>query len=194
MRSKSKWVLLLGIMLILSGLGLMLVTRNAARNAQKEIAEMMVQLEEMLPPRSAGAKEQYASMQMPVLELDGREIVGIIEMPEWNVSLPIGGTWNTKNLHSFPQRFSGTVYDDSLIVGGMDLEGQFECLKKMDIGNTVIVTDMTGAQFSYSVTYIERKKTAEAEVLEGAKDGLTLFIRDVNSMDYIIVRCIADGL
>lgn len=189
MRSKSKWFLLMGALLILCSLGLMLFTMNATKNAQKNATDMLARLEEILPPRSIGAKDNYSSMQMPVLELDGEELIGIIEIPEWNVSLPIDSTWNTKELYSLPQRFSGTVYDDSLVIGGMDQAGQFDCLKKMDIGNIVIVTDMTGAQFSYTVERIERKKSAAAEVLEDEQSNLTLFIRDASSMDYILVRC-----
>lgn len=189
MHSKSKLILLLGAVFIFCGLGLLVFSINATKNTQKKAADMMERLEEILPPRSMGIKDDYSSMQMPVLELDGIEVIGIVEIPEWNVALPFISTWNTKTFHSLPQRFSGTIYDDSLIVGGMDQAGQFDCLKKLDIGNEIIVTDMTGAQFSYVVERIERRKSAEAEVLEDEQSKLTLFVRDASSMEYIMVRC-----
>lgn len=189
MRSKSKWIILLGVLLLACSLGILLYTQFSAQKAQKTSADIVARLEEILPPKSVGVVDDYSSMQMPVLELDGAELIGVVEIPEWNVVLPVGSTWDTRTIYSFPQRFSGTVYDSSLIVGGMDQAGQFDCLKKMDVGNTVIVTDMTGAQFSYTVERIERKKSAEAEVLEDAQSNLTLFVRDEYSMEYIIVRC-----
>lgn len=189
MRSKSKWIILLGMLLLACSLGILLYTQFSAQKAQKTSADTVALLEEILPPKSLGVVDNYSSMQMPCLEIDRIEIVAVLEIPDWNVALPIRNSWDAKTLISGPQRFAGTVYDGSLIVGGMDQVGQFDCLKKLDIGNTIIITDMTGAQFSYTVERVERKKSADIEVLADTQSNLSLFVRDVSSMDYIIVRC-----
>lgn len=189
MRSKSKWVMLFGIILIFCSFGLMLFTQLYANYAKQNATDVVNQLEEIMPPKSVGVKDTYSSMQMPSLEFDGTDYIGVLEIPDYNVKLPIVKKWDTKTLISFPQRFSGTVYDGSLIVGGFDQEGQFECLKRVDVGNIVLVKDMTGAQFSYTVDYVERKDSVRAESLEYGDSELTLFVRDTYSMKYIIVRC-----
>ena len=48
---------------------------------------------------------------------------------------------------------------------------------------------MTGAKFSYTVSKIERKRSAEKEVLSDPSSDLTLFVRDSGNMEYIVVRC-----
>ena len=190
MRSKSKWVIICGILLLVCSFALMLFSLISADNAQKESEKIVARLKEVLPPKTVGVTDSYSSMQMPALKINGENIIGLLEITALDVALPIGSSWDKKTLNGFPQRFSGTVYDNSLIVGGYDSEGQFDCLKKLDIDSVITVTDMTGAQFKYTVERIERKSSAEADILNGESSSLTLFVRDTYSLDYIIVRCI----
>ncbi len=190
MRNKSKWVILPGVVLVLCSLGFMMFLHISTITAQRQTAETVEYIKKVLPSKTIGSVDSYSSMQMPSLEFNDRNIIGLLEISATDTTLPIDGMWNTKNLISIPQRFSGTVYDNSLVVGGYDRKEQFDCLKKIDIGNTVTVTDMTGSQFSYKVESIERKKNATKEVLQDSSSDLTLFVRDSDSSDYIIVRCL----
>ena len=55
------------------------------------------------------------------------------------------------------------------------------------------MTDMTGAQFNYSVASIRRADAAPTEMLLDGSGELTLFVRDSYSLQYIIVRCQSDA-
>lgn len=191
MSRKSKWLILCGLLLLLCGLGLFLYEQISANLARKATEDMVARLNEIIPPRSAGVMDTYSSMQMPSMEVDGVDVVGLLEIPAQDVILPIGAIWDTQTRTSFPSRFSGTVYDGSLIVGGYDQKGQFDCLKKMDVGESVTVTDMTGGVFSYTVARIDRKESVEADVLMEEGSDLTLFARNAYSTEYIVVRCVS---
>ena len=186
---KSKLLILLGSLLVFCSLALMLFSQVKADVAQKDIADLLSRLEEILPSGSVGTPDSFSSNEMPVLEIDKKNVVAILHFTESDLSLPVMGTWNKNALTSYPHRFSGSVYDGSLIVGGSDQKGQFDCLKKLDIGYTVTVTDMTGAEYFYTVDRIERKKSAGADVLTNSESALTLFVREAYSAEYIIVRC-----
>lgn len=186
---KNKWLVLLGSVLIFCGLGLMLFSQIRTCIAKDSTAELLIRLEEILPSKTVGVIDSYSSMEMPTLEFEGKNIVAVLNFPELGRSLPIESTWNKNRLTSLPQRFSGSVYDSSLIIGGSDQQGQFDCLKKLDIGYTVTVTDMTGAEYTYTVIRIERKKSADAEILTDEASDLTLFVREAYSTEYITVRC-----
>ena len=54
----------------------------------------------------------------------------------------------------------------------------------------VIVTDMTGVQFAYTVTGVDRAKHAETQWLTEEGCDLTLFCHDIYAMEYIAVRCV----
>jgi len=88
----------------------------------------------------------------------------------------------------YPKRFSGTVYDNSLVIGGYYCKGQFDCLTRLDNGNIITVTDMTGAQFSYEIKDIIRKKDVDSKFLNNNSFDITLFVYSPKSFDYIIVR------
>lgn len=190
MRRAGKLIIIIGILLILVSFGFMLYWHISSVRAELDVSDTLIKLKELLPPESIGNPEEFFSMEMPVLELDGRDIIGLLSIPQADTELPVAADWNKRTLIALPQRFSGSTYDSSLIIGGYDQKGQFDCLKNLDIGNEIFVTDMTGAKFSYTVSDIQRKKSASYEVLSDPASDLTLFVRDDGSADYIIVRCI----
>ena len=186
MRLKSKWVILLGILGVVCGLALLAFMQISINSAAKRSAEIIAQTEKILTEKTVGATNEFSFVQMPAMHINGDDIIGVIQFESLGVSLPIGDKWE-KNRISYPKRFSGSVYDNSLIVGGYYCKGQFDCLSRLDIGNRVTVTDMSGAQFSYEITDIKRKKSADADSLNGSSSHLTLFARNSKSLEYIIV-------
>ncbi|MBE6707903.1 MAG: hypothetical protein E7578_01505 [Ruminococcaceae bacterium] len=189
MPQRSKILIVTGVLLVLVSLVLLVGWRITANTAKDRAEDIVDSLEKLLPKRSTGITAEYSDMNMPVLELDGHDLVAIIEIPELKVSLPVGSVWESSGIASYPRRFTGTVYDGSLVIGGADQKGQFDFIGKTDIGMSVVVTDMTGAEFSYTVSRVDRSASADAEVICSDDPGLTLFARDAYSMEYIIVRC-----
>lgn len=189
MKMGSKLLMALGCLLILCGLGTLLVWRVAEQRAQVQAAETVARIETLIPQRSTGVMDTYASMEMPVLQVDGEDFLGILQVPAFGVKLPVGSAWDKAAVTAFPRRFSGTVYDGSLVIGGADQPGQFWFLDQLQPGDMVTVTDMTGAEFTYRVDRVDRSATAEAEVLLCGDGELTLFVRDAYGLEYVLVRC-----
>ncbi len=188
MTRKSKWLLAVGLVLVLAGVGLFLFTRISAAVAQEQVAGMVAKLDRLLPGRDAGVAADLSG-EMPVLSLDGRDVVALLEIPTYEVSLPVGATWSSRGVTAYPRRFSGSAYDSNLVVGGCDRAGQLACLAVIPNGTAVVVRDMTGARMTYTVARVERSATADSGVLLDAAYDLTLFVRDTYSLEYILVRC-----
>lgn len=182
-----------GCLLIIGSLALLVFVRLHAAKAQRVNAEVVRQIEAIIPERSPGVMETYLDMEMPALQIDGQDYIGLVEIPGFGVKLPVFGSWDAGQVTSCPCRFWGTVYDGSLVLGGADQTGQFDCLDQLDIGTVVTVTDMLGSEFSYVVTRIDRSKSAEASVLLDGGADLTLFARDAYNFNYIVVRCAMGG-
>jgi len=193
MRINSKWVILFGSIIIACGLGLLIFIKISEDNVQNQTAGILTVIEEVLPSNSDGSVGDYSSNVMPVMEIKGEDIIGVIKFKTLGVSLPIGDEWDNEDNMSYPKRLSGSVYNNSLVIGGYDSKGQFDCLKKLDIGNRITITDMTGAQFKFEVKDIKRKKSIEENSFRSENTHLTLFVRDSNSSVYIIVQCINLG-
>ena len=191
MRKIGKVLFAAGALLVLASFGLLAFSQLRANAAKKETAAVVAELTSIFPERYPGVTDTFRNMDMPAMEINGQDYIGVVEIPAFGLSLPVGSQWNAGKVTSFPCRFWGTVYDGSLIIGGADQPGQFDCLSKLDLGTTVIVADMTGAEFTYGVSEIRRSKSADREVLMDDEADLTLFVRDAYELNYILVRCTA---
>ena len=189
MKKPSKLLLAAGLVLVAVSVGLVVFELISMAVSINRVTTITAQLEAMLPPDTAGVTEANTTAEMPALELDGEDIVAVLEIPAYQVRLPVGSAWDATAVPSYPRRFFGTVYNGSLVVGGSDRRGQLACSKRLDIGDTVTVTDMSGAVFAYAVEKVERAKTATVGSLVDDEADLTLFVRDTFSLDYILIRC-----
>ena len=188
-KGKFPIVLVLGICLVVISfaliVGLQIRTHLGANESQKVVTRM----NELLSERIEGVPRTYPNLNMPILEINDIDYVALIEIPSLNLSLPVADVWNSQKLYNSPARFYGSCYDHSLVIGGADNSYQFSFCDKIDNGTVIIVTDMTGTQFSYTVSRVDRSKSAESNWLISRDYDLTLFCRDALSMEYVAVRC-----
>lgn len=183
MKRAGKALIFAGIALIVLSLGVLLLMKLADRQAEKNAEALLQRLDALLPPLHAGSQESYRVMTMPALEVDGRDVIAIVEIPTFSLRLPVLSSWEQGR--DLPRRLSGSAYDGSLIIGGS--AAQFACFDRIPNGTEVTVTDMRGAVFTYTVSRTGRATTADAETLCGSK--LTLFARQTASLEYILLRC-----
>lgn len=188
-KRKFPIALVLGVSLVaisfLLIVGLQIRTHIGANESRKVVMRM----NELLPERTVGVPGISPNPNMPVLEINDVDYVALMEIPSLNLTLPVADAWNSQKLYSSPARFYGSCYDHSLVIGGVDNAHQFSFCDKIDNGTVIIVTDMTGTQFSYTVSRVDRSKSAESNWLINRDYDLTLFCRDTYSMEYVAVRC-----
>lgn len=189
---KIKRLQLIGVILILCGLLALLGSFLMEKISQTENHKALEQMMAILPPATPGVTDQYSDMQMPSLQLGGQDYVALLEAPLYGAKLPVRSHWNAMAAGNCPTRFFGTAYDGSLVIGGSGKEGQLDFLARIQNGDTILVTDMTGAQFAYRVTKIFRTSSAQREMLMDETADLTLFAWNNMGLEYIVVRCAAD--
>lgn len=188
-KRKFPLFLVLGICLILVSIALVLAFQIRMHMGAQHSQTILSSMEQVLPERTAGVPGSYLTSAMPVLEIADADYVAMLEVPSFDVALPVADQWDGNDLFSTPRRFCGSAYDNTLIIGGADNRWQFGFCDKIEHGARIIVTDMTGAQFTYKVSRIDRAKHAETQWLMDSDYALTLFCYDVYSMEYIAVRC-----
>ena len=187
MRRKPNFLQILGLALVLLSAAALLGSEFYSMRNEKTAENLADRLQTVIPALREGDPQDYSDPAMPVLQLDGQDFCGLIRGPSFGVSLPLGSSWDSSIVMRYPCRFSGSAYDNSLIVGGS--ADQFAFCGRLDLGETITVTDMTGARFSYQVTRIDRRPHADSSTLLQTDSDLTLFVRDDSTLDYIIVRC-----
>ena len=185
----GKFLQKLGVFLIFLSLALLIGSEVSAKINCGKVEALAERLEAMLPATRQGDPVDYSDPNMPVLHLEGRDYVALLQVPAYGVSLPVASDWST-NLTAGPCRFWGSAYDSSLILGGSHRAGQLDFCGRLDIGDKITITDMAGARFTYETVKIERSPNADAEKLLAGQWDLTLFVRDSASTNYILVRCL----
>lgn len=189
MRRSSKFILIAGCVLIAVSLLLLIMLHLQTRRAMRTDAEVVQIMEDILGQRREGQLDYERDAEMPALEVSGQDFVALLEIPHYGLKVPVCAVWDRGKVTSYPCRFHGSAYDGTLIIGGYDQSGQFDFFDRIQDGAPVILTDMTGSEFTYVVTRVERSKTAQAEVLMAGEADLTLFVRDAQLLEYIILRC-----
>ena len=192
MKKRNIWITM-GVSLILMSLCFVIVFQAVMKNSSAKSQKMAQKLSALIPERTPGLVDDYRDTAMPVVEIDGVDYVALLEIPAFGMKAPVADAWEGKILTTAVGRFWGSAYDRSLVIGGPDYPGMFDFCDDIETGTRITVTDMTGAQFTYTVSRIDRAGHAKAQWLTDAESDLTLFNCDMDSMEYIAVRCALDN-
>lgn len=188
MNKKSKLVNILisiGITFIMVSLGLSIYVNLMNTISIKRLNVIVEDIHKLLPETTYGTWDNSTNISMPMVEIDGINFIGLIEIPSYNVELPLYGEWNNPQIFNTPCRYTGSVYDGTLIIG----DNGKPFVKLLNINDTIIITDMNGYQYTYSIDAIEKNKEVSTEFLTSLNSDLIIFIRQNYSLDYIIIRC-----
>lgn len=189
---KRKWILIPGCLLMLTGVALVIFSHIRVQQNAASARETAAQLLGRMPQTTVGIAGIRQNSTMPVLQLEGVDYVAVLEVPQYDVKLPVAGKWQNDALERQSCRYYGSAYNGTLVIGGSDRKGQLDFAGRIDVGAKITVTDMTGAVFSYRVRLVERSDRADAGVLL-SEDDLTLFVRNSYGLEYILIRCTTDG-
>lgn len=186
---KAKLLRLTGLILVLCSLAILAFGLVHNEISQRKNRQLATRIQKLLPPRMPGTQDSLTETAMPVLSLDGKDYIALLEVPAFGICLPVRSSWSVLGSQSCPSRFSGTVYDGTLVIGGSGKAGHLDFLSRMGLGDTVTVTGMDGTEFTYRVTDILRAKHAPQTLLMDGKTQLTLFAWNPSTLQYIILRC-----
>ena len=183
--------LLTGTVMLASALLTLLLWQWNIPTSAKAAGEYVHTLRTLIPEPQGAVPEQRQDNTMAGLSLNGRDFVGILEMPEFDSSLPVAADWG--NISRYPCRFSGSVYDGSIRIGATSQPGQYDFFREISVGDSLYFTDMTGNRYSYTVTDIRYAKHADPETPESREADFMLFIQNVYAFEYIRIYCNVPG-
>lgn len=179
----------LGWTLLLASLAFLAASLLGEGNIRVNIGNTVAFFESVIPDVTVGLKEERSNNEMPSVSCEGQDYAALLAVPRLSVKLPVRASWDKKAVKKVPCRFSGSVYDGTLVIGGTDAEGQFDFISRMDVGDEITVTDAKGARFSYTVSAVRHAKNADADTLIDGKSDLTLFVKDRKIGSWLLVRC-----
>ena len=127
--------------------------------------------------------------EMPTVELDGYQYIGVLDVESVELSLPVMDRWDYDRLKISPCRFAGNVYQDNLVICAHNYAQHFTPLKYVPIGTEVKFTDAEGNVFRYAVSSIDTVGPNDVERMIYGDWDLTLFTCNTNGQTRCAVRC-----
>ena len=134
----------------------------------------------------------YPEKEMPEIEIDGNYYIGILQVPALDLQLPVmAGEWSYPKLRIAPCRYSGSVYQDNLVVAAHNYASHFGNLYGLPAGTEISFTDADGNVFEYEIAWIETLGKYDVEDMVGGEDwDLTLFTCVYSGRQRYTIRCV----
>lgn len=133
--------------------------------------------------------EKKSKKQFTKKTIDGIKYIGVLEVPELSLQLPVMSHWSLAGLKIAPGRYKGSVYKRNIIIAGHNYRSHFSRLKTLDIGSKIWFIDVEGNRFEYKVSDIEIIKGNDVKQMEKGKWDMTLFTCTYGGQNRMALRC-----
>lgn len=183
----QKFCLLAGVGLLIAAAVVLIAWQWSIRAAAQQAQDYVQTLRQLIPAPQGAVLEPRSDNRMSALALEGTDFLGILEMPQHGAALPVGADWGQSS--KYPCRFSGSIYDGSMEIGTTSQAGQFDFYENISVGDKLLFTDMAGNRYAYAVTNVRYVQHADQSALQRDDAALTVFIKNVFSLEYIILSC-----
>ena len=209
MKHKGRFLILTGLLLVAAALFLAAYNLYDEARAKRSATEIMASLEADIPgvlspepfeiteeTNTAALLEEVEIpdylmipvMEMPVENIDGIDYIGVLRIPTLELELPIISEWSYQKLKIAPCRYSGSAYQDDLIIAAHNYNSHFGNLKNLREGDTATFTDMDGNVFTYEMVELEILQPTDIEGMESGEWDLTLFTCTIGGSSRVTAR------
>ena len=176
-------------------------SRRAGDSAQQVITELTQSLTQQ-PPAEAGADPEQteapavklpeylldAQREMPEKTVNGLAYIGVLSIPTLQLELPVLSQWSYPNLKEAPCRYSGSLYQNNLIICAHNYASHFGRLKTLQPGDTLLFTDMDDQVVSFQMVEQETLEPNDEEAMTSGDWDLTLFTCTPGGQTRVTVR------
>ena len=178
-----------GLLLIAAALFLSVYNEWESHEARDSARQVIAQLCDELPTE-AGEPTTLPDVrrEMPVKTINGRDYIGVLSIPSLELELPVISQWDYPALKVAPCRYSGSLYQNDLILCAHNYASHFGKLKQLRSGDTVLFTDMDEHVVTFQMVERETLNPMDAEGMEAGDWDLTLFTCTIDGQTRVTIR------
>ena len=125
---------------------------------------------------------------MPTVEANGIRFIGILEIPDLGLELPVIEEFSYALLEISACLFDGSVINDDMMIAGHNFDSHFKDIKNLQPGAKVYFTDAAGRRWEFEMTGQEAMHRSQNLVMYGGEWDLTLFTCVPNTTNRLGVR------
>ena len=200
MKRGTFWIHL-GLLLLAAALFLSAYNTMDSRKAGETSRQVIVKMCGALPTETTAETEapaipEYlldAEREMPVQTVDDRDYIGVLTIPSLGLELPVLSQWDYDGLKVAPCRYSGSLYQNNLIICAHNYASHFGRLKNLHVGDTAIFTDMDENIVRFQLAAQETIQPEDLEAMEAGDWDLTLFTCTVGGQSRVTVRFVREA-
>ena len=194
----------LGVACLLGALGFVLYNRweanSAAKSAKSLLADVQTAISEKkitYPSQNTDTPQQEEPLvdviqipEMPTVQVDGYDCIGILSVPVLELELPVLTDWSYAKLKKAPCHYYGSYYESDFVIAAHNYQSHFGRLSQLQAGDVVVFTAVDGTVYTYEVTLLETlPKEATQEMIVSTFD-LSLYTCTPGGANRVTVRCI----
>ena len=191
----------LGLLLLAAALVLTAYNTMASHEAGETSRQVIEQLCQALHTESTAATEapsvpEYlldAAREMPVKTIDGEDYIGVLTIPALELELPVISQWDYAALKAAPCRYSGSLYQNDLIICAHNYSSHFGRLKNLRVGDIAIFTDMEENAVTFRMVERETLEPTDLEGMEAGDWDMTLYTCTVGGQSRVTVRFLREA-
>ena len=187
-----KWIgvicVFLGVLCILSAIGFVAYNRWEDMNA-KDVAQDFLEDVQSIINEEQSEQPLLNDTKMATVEVDGYDCIGILSVPVLDLELPVLTDWSYAKLKKAPCHYYGSYYEKDFVIAAHNYKSHFGRLSKLQAGDIVVFTDVSGTVHYYEVVILETlPKNATKEMITSGFD-LSLYTCTLGGGSRITVRC-----
>lgn len=202
-KKKGTILMVTGLLLIAAALFLTLFniydSKRAGQEAEQVVGQIIGKIEQAQQEKQEQSEagvdvtpdyELDSAIEMPSVKVGEFRYIGLLEIPALNRQLPIMAECTDRGLRKAPCCYTGSVYEDSMVISGHNYLSHFAGLRGLPLGSEVYFTDMEGNIFQYTIEWIEVLQPDQVEEMTSGDWDLTLFTCTYGGQTRHAIRCL----
>ena len=195
--TKGNFFIGLGLLFLLAALLLTTFNTYTGGRADEAAREIVLELQVQIPDEpETTLPNTIPEREMPAIEVGEYRYIGTLEIPVLELVLPVMEECDDNRLKKSPCRYSGSFYQDNMVVAGHNYARHFRQLKNLPMESEIIFTDVEGNVYSYYVAWIENLQSEQIDEMVNKTStpesnwDLTLFTCTTGGGSRYTLRCI----
>ena len=189
-RKVAIMLMTVGSLFICLAFGILVYNNYENRKAEENSALLMESLRLSIAENELKDKViDPFDAEMTIKEINGYGYIGYISIPSLNIDLPVMSEWDYGRLKIAPCRYYGSTKTDNLVIAAHNYRVHFGSFGRIEVGDTVIFTDMDSVKHRYKVDVVEQLLPTDVDKVKDTGDDLILYTCTYGGAKRITVRC-----
>lgn len=182
--------IILGFCCFLSAIGLVVYNRIEEQTAENSSDILLQDVQKQIAVQGdVQTSEKVLEQEMPVMQVDGYDCIGVLSIPVLALELPVLTDWSYAKLKIAPCHYFGTYHDANFVIAAHNYPSHFGRLSELQADDLIVFTDMNGEHYCYEVVLLETLPPNATKEMITSGFGLSLYTCTPGGGNRVTVRC-----